>query len=74
MEVEVKPDDVAALAEARKRQAKRRRELVRQFTDQFENATEEISPEWRRAIDNYKRAKGIKSVEVVNVEVVNTEK
>ncbi len=68
MEVEVKPDDIAALAETRKRQAKRRRELIRRFTDQFENATEEISPEWQRAIDNYKRAKGIKSVDAVSTE------
>ncbi len=67
MTVEVKPEDMTLPAEARKRLAKRRRELIRRFADQFANAPVEITPRWQKAIDNYRRNKGIEVAEVEEV-------
>ena len=57
MALEIKPDEVIDLDDVDKQEAKRKRELVRRFADQFASMPVEITPKWRRAIDNYKRLK-----------------
>lgn len=63
MITEVKPAETEALAEARRRHAKRRREILYRFVDQFTNASVEITPRMQRAIDTYRRNKGLDVVE-----------
>lgn len=61
MAIEIKPDEITDSEADLRREAQRRREIVRRFTDQFVNAPVVITPRWQKAIDNYKRAKGIEA-------------
>ena len=63
MAIEIKPDEITVSEVDQRREAKRRREIVRRFTDQFVDVPIVITPRWQKAIDNYKRAKGIEAVE-----------
>ena len=63
MTVEVEQEECADRAAVRKQEAQRRHDIVRRFTDQFITDPVVITPRWQRAIDNYKRAKGIEAVE-----------